>query len=214
MANRTPPHTWHSPQKLANWTLDLLAIHILILIVSIVSTWLEINLIQSMEDGKPITESAFDSNDTRQTIVVVLFFVSYVAVAISFLIWISRASKNLSALGTSNQKFSPGWAIAWWFIPIACLWKPYNVTAEIWVESHPDRLFPPAWVTVWWAAWILSAVLQIYSSNTYGFMLRHNLEIASDIFQIAAGLCLVFLVYQITAHQINKHQATESQNLL
>ena len=191
-----PPHTWHSPQKLANWTLNLLAIHILILIASIVSTWLDINLIQSIE--------------TRQTILI-LYPVSHVTVVISFLMWIARASKNISALGTSNQKFSPVWAVGWWFIPIASLWQPYRVTAEIWVESHPGRLRPPAWFAVWWAAWIVAHMLRYSSfsasaSNPNGTILEDSLAIASDPLQIAAALFLIIIVRRITANQIQKHQ--------
>ena len=211
-----PPHTWHSPQKIANWTLNLLAIHILIVIASIVSTWLDINLIQSIEDGKPIPESVFNSNETRQTIVI-LYRVSHVTVVISFLMWIARASKNLSALGTSNQKCSPIWAVGWWFIPIASLWQPYKVTAEIWVESHPGRLRPPAWFAVWWAAWIVAHMLRYSSfnasaSNPNGTILEDSLAIASDPLQITAALYLIILVRRITTNQIQKHQTSADQD--
>ena len=134
-----PPHTWHSPQRRATWTLNLIALHILVLVASIASNWFEINLIRSIQDGNAVTESAVNSNGTRQIFVTVIFIISYVAVVIPFLMWISRASKNLWALGASKQKFSPGWAVGWWFIPIAWLWQPYRVTAEIWVKATQNN---------------------------------------------------------------------------
>ena len=134
-----PPYTWHSPQRRATWTLNLIALHILVMVASIASNWLEIDILQRIQDGKTVTEAAITSNDTRQAIIWCLYYISYIGLIVAFLMWISRASKNLSALGASNQKFSPGWAVGWWFIPIAWLWQPYRVTAEIWVESHPER---------------------------------------------------------------------------
>lgn len=29
-------------------------------------------------------------------------------------------------------------AVIWWFIPIAVLWKPYQVTQQIWKASNPE----------------------------------------------------------------------------
>ena len=212
-----PPYTWHSPQRRANWTLNLVALHILIMIASIASNWFEINFIRSIQDGNAVTEAAITSNATRQAIIAVLYTISYIAVVIPFLMWIYRASKNLSALGASKQNFSPSWAVWWWFIPIADLWKPYNVTAEIWVESHPERHRPPAWFTVWWATWIVSIVLGYFpfiasAINLNEIIPGDSLETASDAICIAGALCLIILVRRITANQIQKHQTSADQD--
>ena len=213
-------YKWHSPQRRGSWTLDLIALHILVVVASIASNWLEIDIIQRILDGKTVTEDAIDatrSNATQQSIIGWLYIISYIAVVAAFLMWISRASKNLSALGASKQKFSPGWAVGWWFIPIAWLWVPYKVTKEIWVESHPERLRPPAWVTVWWATWIVSNVLGYFSFNPSARNLNeiiviNRLAIVSDAIHIAAALCLIIIVWRITANQIQKHQTSADQD--
>ena len=196
-------YKWHSPQRRASWTRNLIALHILVVVANIASNWLQIDIIQWVLDGFTVTEAAITSNDTRQSIIERLHIISYIAFAAAFLMWIFRASKNLSALGASNQKFSPGWAVGWWFIPIASLWVPYKVTKEIWVESHPERLQPPAWFRVWWATVIVPIVL--------GF-LGDSLEIASDAIRIAGALCLIILVRRITANQIQKQQTSADQD--
>ena len=212
-----PPYTWHSPQRRANWTLNLVALHILIMIASIASNWFEINLIRSIQDGDAVTEAAITSDNIRQAIIAVLYTISYIAVVIPFLMWIYRASKNLLALGASKQNFSPNWAVWWWFIPIAHLWVPYRVTKEIWVESHPEQLRPQAWFTVWWATWIVSILLGYFSvlasaGDLYEIILGDSLAIASDAISIAAALYLIILVRRITANQIQKHQTSTDQN--
>ena len=200
-------YKWHSPQRRGSWTLNLIAIHILAVVASIASNWLEIDILQRIQDGKTVTEAAITSNDTRQSIIGLLYIISYIAVVAAFLMWISRASKNLSALGASHQRFSPRWAVGWWFIPFAWLWQPYRVTKEIWVESHPQRLRTPAWFKLWWATWIVSVVLGYFS-----FILGDSLAMASDAIGIAAAICLIILVRRITANQIQKHQTSADQD--
>jgi hypothetical protein len=60
-----------------------------------------------------------------------------IASSILFLLWFYRVYRNLPALGASELRFTPGWAVVWWFIPILNLWKPYQVTIEIMKGSDP-----------------------------------------------------------------------------
>ena len=222
-------YKWHSPQRRGSWTLDLIVLHILVVVASIASNWLEIDILQRILDGKTVTEAAITSNATRQSIIGWLYIISYIAVVAAFLMWIYRASKNLSALGGSKQKFSPDWAVLLWFIPIASLWVPYKVTKEIWVESHPERTLPQAWFKVWWATWIVSTVLGYFSlkvsaSDLNEIILGHSqimasdailgdsLAIASSTIHIAAALFLIIIVRRITANQIQKHQTSADQD--
>jgi uncharacterized protein DUF4328 len=79
---------------------------------------------------------------------------------ILFLIWFHRADKNLSALGATELRFTPGWAVAWWFIPIFFFWKPYQVTVEIMKSSDPTvgktdsatrkAMERPNLILIWW----------------------------------------------------------------
>lgn len=55
----------------------------------------------------------------------------YVLNSIFFFIWIYRVSYNSRILSSENMRFGPGWAVVWFFIPIANLWKPYQVLKEL-----------------------------------------------------------------------------------
>ena len=59
-----------------------------------------------------------------------LLFLLWVATAVFFLMWMFRASKNLQSLQSYSQRFSAGWAVGWWFIPIMSFFRPYQVMAE------------------------------------------------------------------------------------
>jgi hypothetical protein len=83
-----------------------------------------------------------------------------IALAVAFLAWLSRTVDNVPPLLGGTPSDSPRWAIAWWFIPVAFLWKPYTVVRESW-----DRLATPAHkggsglVIGWWICWIGGTVI-------------------------------------------------------
>ena len=82
--------------------------------------------------------------------------------AIVVSVWIYRAMA-VAHLTHPDLTISPGWAVGWYFVPVASLWKPYEAMVEI-VESSGARR-PGRWAFVrdligwWWAAWIGRAIL-------------------------------------------------------
>ena len=42
---------------------------------------------------------------------------AFLTTSIAFLMWIHRVQRNLPALGAGSLRFSPGWAVAYFFIP-------------------------------------------------------------------------------------------------
>jgi hypothetical protein len=94
------------------------------------------------------------------------------AAGILFLFWIHQAATNLRGYGHEGFEFSPGWCVAWWFIPIASLWKPYQATKEVWLASDPNAIgaaSPLAWrnstvpavFPLWWATYITSGFVAL-----------------------------------------------------
>ena len=51
--------------------------------------------------------------------------------AVVFLVWVYRASANAHALGFGDLKFRPGWAVGWWFVPIANLIQAPRTMLEL-----------------------------------------------------------------------------------
>ncbi len=79
------------------------------------------------------------------------------------LVWIYGATRNAHALRPGGVQSSPGWAVAWFFVPIAFLFKPAKNMSEVWVASrgmvNGRYPAPSPWVRVWWAAEIVSGAL-------------------------------------------------------
>jgi len=79
-----------------------------------------------------------------------------IATIVLWLIWQHRATSNLWAWGLRDLRITPGWSIAWWFIPIADLWMPFVAVRELDRRSRPadDARRNGTWVAGWWAAYV------------------------------------------------------------
>lgn len=93
-----------------------------------------------------------------------LFGFAVIFAAIAFLAWLSRTVDNVPPLGGGTPHNSPRYAIGWWFVPIAFLWKPYTV-----VREAADRLVLPGrtsgrLVLAWWLVSLAGLTINQYSS--------------------------------------------------
>ena len=84
-----------------------------------------IDLTERYESGSFVFLQLSDAED-NQFGAAVFYFLAVLAAAIAFLMWIFRASQNLPRLGAVGQRFSPRWAVGWWFVPIMLLFRPYQ----------------------------------------------------------------------------------------
>lgn len=77
--------------------------------------------------------------------------------------WIYVTNANAHAFGTGEMTITPGWAVGWFFVPIANLFKPYEAMKETWRVSHQfagqleeaESGLPP----LWWGLWIVTNIL-------------------------------------------------------
>jgi hypothetical protein len=88
---------------------------------------------------------------------VILYFIALLATIIIVGRWIYRASKNAHAI-SNDMTISPGWAVGWYFIPIASLFKPYQAMKEI-VFASVAGSQTESRLPVWWGLWILTNIL-------------------------------------------------------
>jgi hypothetical protein len=138
-----------------------------------------------------------------------------VLAAIVFLVWLHRVFRNLhDVLGTRGLDHSPAWAVGWWFVPFANLWKPKQVLTEAWRASGPEvPAFSAVWersrstplVAWWWAAFLIANVLyRISNSMARGDELSLGtlsssikVGLVGDALVLGAGILLVVIVGQV-----------------
>ena len=204
------------PVTRARLFLMFLAILGVIIALYIWSNLAEIQLLQRIEQGELVSLSEAESNDNRQATIGIIYLLGYIATIIAFLFWIHRVSKNLKPLGVEHQRFSPCWAVGWWFIPIMNLFRPYQVMKDIWAGSYPHQEFDPVSPLLgpWWAIFLLSGWvgniswrLVISGDTVEEFIVADWVAVASDIGTLIAGILVATLVFQITSNQKKKHDA-------
>jgi TRAP-type C4-dicarboxylate transport system permease large subunit len=103
-----------------------------------------------------------------------IFVLTQFAIVVLFIIWMFRAAKNNEALGRTSPRFSPGWSIGAWFIPLANFVIPVLIMQDLWRGSDPaTRRGVTSWraapasalVGCWWAALLASLVRFSYSGS-------------------------------------------------
>ena len=61
----------------------------------------------------------------------VVTLIAFITAVVLYMVWQYRASRNLAALGTRHQRYTPGWGVGWWFVPFAFLVMPFRVLREL-----------------------------------------------------------------------------------
>ena len=118
------------------------------------------DLLDAFSRGQQFPYDELAGSDKFVRTVAVALALGTIVTAIAYLMWMHRAYRNLPALGAQRLNMTPAWAVGWWFVPFANLFKPYQSTAEIWRYSDPkqaDKLRKSASVLVamWWGAFLV-----------------------------------------------------------
>ncbi|MCK4662317.1 MAG: DUF4328 domain-containing protein [Bacteroidales bacterium] len=190
-------------------TAILLVGFILILdLISLVSDFFEYKLLKLAQIGELITEEMVNSNDTRQQIVGIFYLIVYFISVITFIQWFRRAYYNLhQRIKYCSQ--SEGWATGSWFVPIICLYKPYQIMKEMWkettgllvnkIENYTNN-YNISVIGWWWTLWIISSYVgnfvmkSTFKSETVDELI--NSSIASMILSLI-GIPLALLTIKM-----------------
>ena len=145
----------------------------------------EIAFLREVLSGGTISLPAAKASDERIAAATGSALFLLLGTAIAWCIWQHRGQRNLRELGRTQLRFTPGWAVGWWFVPVASLFKPFQSVRELWKASEPtgDRSAWPAsstWPLIgwWWACWI--------TSNLLAWVVR-GLRSGQDLHTIVAG---------------------------
>lgn len=143
-------------------------------IAALVATWNEIGAFD--EFRRVGTEAAIVAvGEAEQLSEGFVTFVLYVAAASGVLtiVWWHRAYRAAMAADPKGTRWSPGWAIGGWFLPLANLVIPKLVLDEIDRVSQAVRDGDRSWRTRarttltgwWWGLWVGGLILGLYGSS-------------------------------------------------
>lgn len=174
-------------------------------ILAFCSSYLQYNLLQDAALGI-FSEEAAAANDAREQLVAGIYFLLFAGSGLAFVLWFRRAYYNLQQRTGANS-FSDGWAAGSWFVPILCLYRPYQIMRELYLDTSrmlsefgQDYALKTTYLGSWWALWIFSNFLGqiLFRSyqNTETLEGLTNATVAS-MFGNLIGIPLAFITIKV-----------------
>lgn len=216
-----PSPGFKNPTRLTKRLQFFLYASLVLCALSLWSNFLELQLLNDFRNGvyssEQEAETDAEKNDNRQVLVGGAMFIVYVTSSILFLIWFHRVNYNIRKLGAQDMRFTPGWCVGWFFIPVASLWKPYQAMKEtVKASIHPadwqNQTNDPL-VGVWWTLLILSnslgqVVLRLaFRADEIGeFIFATQVDMVAIAVDIVLFIVILMLVGKVYSLQMNHFQ--------
>ncbi|GAA2642085.1 MULTISPECIES: DUF4328 domain-containing protein [Streptomyces] len=201
-----------SPQGLATALTVLLCVAGGINLLSAGTNAFTLSLMNDLDaDPARVSSSMTDLSDILTGLAGIFQLLAYLATAVVFLVWFHRVRVNGEIFAATAFSLGRGWAVGWWFIPVAHLFMPFVTARQIWRAStqlkpdgSPVRV-SAAPLTAWWAVWIVASIAGRISGMVY---MRAEtpgergaaaaLGIGSDLLMVAAAVLAVLFVRRLT----------------
>lgn len=198
-----------------------LGITLLLYVVAAASDVDVLVMLSQIQAGSEFNDAEIDAKFSRQESIGNLQNLLLFPTVIVFLMWIHRTYRNLPALGARRLRFTPGWAVGWWFVPIANFFRPFQIVREIWRASDPAVTDPEGWHAApsspligWWWAFFLASFVSFYVGGgdpVSDGLVNTRVFLATDSCG-AVGACLaILLVNRVSARQTDKIRLVSSQ---
>ena len=153
----------------AKYAMVMLFVILFLDVVSGYSSYLQLGLLNDLNEGIFIAEDVLTANDLREQIIGIVYLIAMIVSAVFFIQWFRRAYYNLQ-VRTGTCEHSDGWAAGSWFVPIISLFRPLHIMKEL--DAKTSRLIGSATGTVvptngivigfWWALWIITNYIGNY----------------------------------------------------
>jgi hypothetical protein len=171
-------------EQRAKYAIAMIWIVLAMDILSLISGYMQYSLLQGITSGTGVSMEEASANDSREQIVSILHVAALIISAITFIQWFRRAYFNLHQK-VENLSATEGWAAGSWFVPVLCLYRPYQIMKELYVETkallvrkeliseESLKLNVLGW---WWGFWIAANII-----GQISFRLTLNAETVDQI---------------------------------
>lgn len=160
----------------AKTAITMIWVVLILEIISLISGYLQYDLLQVVANGGDISIEAAESNDLREQAIGIVYLIAFIISGVTFIQWFRRAYFNLH-LKVNHLSHTEGWAAGSWFVPIINLYRPYRIMKELYKETNELLIKKGLSVSgsltssalgFWWTFWILSSILGRFISRMDG----------------------------------------------
>jgi len=226
-----PPDTrqatgvFRDAHTLAMWVIGLIGAVVVLSLIALPFRFHQLSVLHQYLIGEVARSQADDAGRAANSIGG-LAGLAGIAAIVLWLCWQHRGQANLTALGAANVRYTPGWAVGWWFIPVACWAMPFRTMQELWKASDPSRGAADwkdqptgALLIAWWAMWLIWWILIIVAGATVSapdqpmftytpqqLVHRVGWGIWADVAHIVAGVLAILVVREIDRRQTERRR--------
>lgn len=174
------------------------------------AVWNEINLIYRIRAGEiRIPARAIEIATALEQATQCTFFGSrfvLIAAWVTAFVWIHRMASNAQVLASKPMETTPGWAVGWFFVPVANFYMPYLALKEILRSSSLPGDHSNGPLTVFWILVLACTVLTLPATFLRAQTLRGDQFILWSWVYIvgetsAILICITFTWFTVTLHK-------------
>jgi len=200
-----------------------LILQVLLSLIAIISSSMQIGFIQRVQSGYYQSElemnQAASANDMRHGAIDIVAGSVFLLSGIFILMWIYKAHKNAIEYGL-DKKFTAGWAVGSFFIPILNFIRPFQAMIELhacsespsnWQSSRLSNFNEimansPILIRLWWGLWMISFFLgqMIFKwepLNPEEWLNYTYCEIGYSVYEIILTIVFIFVIKRIYENQ-------------
>jgi len=210
-----------SQQKRTKTLVTLVILDIVFTLISLVLGLLNAAKLTAAQAAGGVDES-YEAFDGLQRIFGFMQISLFLVTAILFLMWVHQGYKNLTALEAVEMRFTPGWAVGYFFIPFLNIIRGYEVVADLWKASGQEarnegglgwkKLAVPGLLTIWWVAWLVSgfigrqvAAAAIRADSIDALLHVSRISFLSDLFSLLPSVLFILVLKDIDERQTESH---------
>ncbi len=202
-----------APSKRASATIILCVVHMVLLLALIAVLVMQHQLLDDFLHGIKASPSAANANDLRVNLVQGLESIVGMSMFIVMLCWLYRAYRNMITM-RMYPRFTAGWAVGYWFIPILNLFRSFQILTEMLVLNGRKFAEKGTLGGIWWCSWFFGFLIPIFytvsggSSDQIEMLIRRtDSAVLGAILTIISNAILIFYI-----RRVMELQATEIAN--
>jgi hypothetical protein len=209
----------------AKYAIVMLFVILFLDVVSGYSSYLQLGLLNDLNEGIFVPDDVLTNNDLREQIIGVMYSIAMLVSAVFFIQWFRRAYYNLQ-VRTGNCEHGEGWAAGSWFVPIISLFRPLHIMKEM--DTKTSRLIGSTTGKVvetngvvigfWWALWILNNYLGNYvlkmafrEETIENYIASTTVEMINSFVGVPLALLAYFVVKNYAQKEANLLQLETSR---